>query len=42
MIEDNMIEFCTTITEINGVTQVISINYTDSLNNYTIDYSYVE
>lgn len=42
MIEDNIIEFCTTITEINGVIPVISINYTNSLNNYIIDYSYVE
>lgn len=42
MIGDNIIEFYTTITEINGVIPVISINYTNSLNNYTIDYSYVE
>lgn len=42
MIENNTIKFCTTITEINGVIPVISINYINNLNNYIIDYSYVE
>ena len=42
MIGDNIIEFCTTITEINREIPLISINYINSLNNYIIDYSYVE
>lgn len=42
MIGDNIIEFYTTITEINGEIPLISFNYNNSLNNYIIDYSYVE
>ena len=42
MIENNIIEFCSTITEINGEIPLISFNYNNSLNNYIIDYSYVE
>ena len=39
MIGDNIIEFYSTVTEINGEIPLISFNYNNSLNNYIIDYS---